>query len=126
MSREKLTSFERDTLILAAFDCGDLVVTGSDVIRCYVDRWNHKFRIQKKPRFNHNGYLYMSLWGLGIGRCGVAVHRLVWLWNYDIPVPIAHTIHHCDCDKTNNHIDNLEALDESYHGSLSMSGLPEF
>ena len=75
------------------------------------------FIMYKDKKYTHrkNGY-----YGCTNGKRDY-LHRVVWE-SINGKIPKGYDIHHIDCDKTNNHIDNLELYSKSEHTHLFASG----
>lgn len=66
------------------------------------------------PKPNNKGYIMVTLRRPGVKRTSWAVHRLV-LETFVGPCPPNHVTNHKNCDKTDNRLENLEWVPQSYN-----------
>lgn len=59
-----------------------------------------------KPGLAGQGYAFVSLSRYNVGKSDY-IHRIIWR-TFKGPIPVDWEINHIDCDRTNNHLKNLE------------------
>lgn len=68
-------------------------------------------------------YFFVRLYWRG-ARCGLVVHRLVWMSHYLRVVPAGYDVHHKDRDSHNNTLKNLQLRELHNHRSEAARGYP--